>query len=97
MEILVLDLLGNCHGVRRSLVRMGKDHVYASLEDLVEHGEDWVPDAASTLLQECTGNLVLLVRVLPQSSEPERGFVFEVLPRSMDMVRRKTRVGGPTQ
>eukprot|EP00969_Alexandrium_andersonii_P321957 14224927-Alexandrium_andersonii.AAC.1 len=71
---LVLDLFGNVHGFRRSMVRLGKDHVYASLEDLVEHGKDWAPDAVATLLQECTGDLVRLVRVLPQLSEPEREF-----------------------
>eukprot|EP00969_Alexandrium_andersonii_P076556 3375378-Alexandrium_andersonii.AAC.1 len=63
---------------------------------IIELGKAWVPDAVSTLLQECAGNLVLLVRVLPQLSAPERELVFEFLPRLMDMVRRRTRVGwGP--
>eukprot|EP00969_Alexandrium_andersonii_P031614 1380870-Alexandrium_andersonii.AAC.1 len=59
---LVIDLLGNLHEVSKAFVRLKKDQVYTTLEDLVWQGKDWVPDAVSTLLQERTGNLVLLVR-----------------------------------
>eukprot|EP00975_Prorocentrum_lima_P029005 6092600-Prorocentrum_lima.AAC.1 len=69
---------------------MKKDRIYTTLEDLVWQGKDWVSDAVSTLLQECTGNLVLLVRVLPQLPEPERDFIFEFLPRLMQMVKWRT-------
>eukprot|EP00969_Alexandrium_andersonii_P358863 15451910-Alexandrium_andersonii.AAC.1 len=56
------------------------DRAYTSFADLIEQGKDWVSDAIATTLQECTGNLVSLVRVLPQLSEPNRDFVFEFLP-----------------
>eukprot|EP00969_Alexandrium_andersonii_P146647 6484517-Alexandrium_andersonii.AAC.1 len=69
------------------------DRAYASFADLVEHSKDWVSDAIATTLQECTGNLVLLVRVLPLLSESNRDFVFEFLPRLLDMTKRMTRDG----
>eukprot|EP00969_Alexandrium_andersonii_P348400 15405665-Alexandrium_andersonii.AAC.1 len=67
--------------------------MYMSFADLVEDGKDWVSDAIATALQECTGNLVLLVKVLPQLSESSRDFVFGFLPRLLDMTRRVTRKG----
>eukprot|EP00969_Alexandrium_andersonii_P143092 6325851-Alexandrium_andersonii.AAC.1 len=58
-----------------------------------DSGKDWVSDAVATTLQECAGNLALLVRGLPQLSEPNRDFVFEFLPKLLEMTRRVSRDG----